>query len=104
MRWRMFDQSTEKDYTYKEIWETHSCVVDLLISECDKSEDQIAILLEQSVGLRPEDRNEVLGFVDAAIQDIHQVHYSAWHSLRGILAHHRSHPEAQWALPEGILV
>jgi len=104
MRWRMFDQITEKVYTYNEIWETHSSVVDLLISICDKSEDQIATLIKKSVGLSPEDRNKVLGFVEAVFEDIHQVNYTVWHALRGILAHHRSHPDTHWALPEEILV
>ncbi|TDH23442.1 hypothetical protein EXU57_16665 [Segetibacter sp. 3557_3] len=103
MRWRLFDQITEKAYTYNEIWETYSSAVDLLISICNKSEDQIATLIQKSVELRPGDRNKILEYVGAAIEEIHQVHYTTWHALRGILARHRSYPESPWALPEEIL-
>ncbi len=103
MRWRTFDQTFEKTYMYKEIWETHSIVVDLLLSICDFSEDKISNLLKESVGLRPNDRDTILTFIEKSIGEIKQTDYTAWQTLRGILNHNRSHPEMHWALDEGEL-
>ncbi len=100
MRWRMFDQSFEKIYTYKEIWGTHSAVVDMLISICDFQEESIATLLKESVNLRPNDRDSILTFIESSIDKIKQTNFTSWHALRGILFHHRSHPDMHWSLPE----
>jgi hypothetical protein len=100
MRWRTFEQSFEKNYTYKEIWETHSTVIDILISISGLDEERIATLLKESVNVRPNDRDKILNFIEASIDKIKQTNFTIWHATRGILFHHRSHPDMHWALPE----
>ncbi|NBG67154.1 hypothetical protein [Acidiluteibacter ferrifornacis] len=97
-RWRMFNLETEKPITYKEIYDTHSTAVDLLLSIIDKQESKIGILIEESVNLSPHDRDKVLSYVERAISKFNQIEYNAWHSTRELLYHHRSYPDAQWAL------
>lgn len=104
MRWRMFDQSFEKTYTYKEIWETHSIVVDLLLSICDFSEAKISDLIKEAVNLRPNDRDTILSFIEKSIGKIKQADFTLWQTIRGILNHHRSNLEMHWALHEDDLV
>lgn len=106
MRWRIFNQNLEKSITYKEkeIWDTHTSVVKLLLSIFDNSEAKLTQLINDSVNLSPNDRDKVLTFIETNLENIDQVNYSAWHSLRKLLSHHRSYPDADWSLPESELV
>lgn len=104
MRWRTFDQTFEKTYTYKEIWETHSIVVELLLSISDFSEAKISNLITESVNLSPNDKNTILSFVEKHVDKIKLTDYTLWQTIRGILNHHRSHPEMHWALHENDLL
>lgn len=104
MRWRLFDRNTHLIYTYKEIWDTHSFVVSLLIKLFDNSEVKFSQLLEKSVNFSPKDRNTVLEWAEKVLADVNQKDFQAWHGIRKILHHHRSHPDADWALPEEQLV
>ena len=103
-RWRMFNLETEKPITYKEIYDTHSFAVDLLLSIIDNQESKLGKLIEESVTLSPQDRDKVLSYVESAISELSQVDYTIWHSTRKLLHHHRSFPDAQWALHEDDLV
>jgi hypothetical protein len=103
MRWRMFDKNSHLDYTYKEIWDTHSYAIDLMISIFDHSEDKFSQFVEDSVNLSSNDRTRVLEFLESELINIKQSEYKAWHSIRKILSHHRSHLETNWALPEEVL-
>ncbi|QMU28801.1 hypothetical protein [Adhaeribacter radiodurans] len=100
MRWRMLDHSFDKSYTYKEIWDTHSEVVDIIISVFDYSEGQLSDLLESIINLSIQDREILLSFLDSELDKIQQVEYNAWHTLRNNLSHHRSYPDTDWALSE----
>ncbi|MCD4747546.1 MAG: hypothetical protein K8R58_14720 [Bacteroidales bacterium] len=102
-RWRMFDFKTEKAITYKEIYDTHSTVIDLLINIFDYAENKLAKLIEESVNLSMNDRDTILSFVEKVIPNVKYEEYTAWHSVREILYHHRSHPNTQWVLPESEL-
>ncbi|MCX6234451.1 MAG: hypothetical protein NT175_06955 [Bacteroidetes bacterium] len=103
-RWRMFELETEKPITYKEIYKTHSAVVEILIAIFDFTESKLATLIEESVNLLPHERNKVLSFVEKVVHEVKQVEFVAWHTLRKILSHHRSYPDSHWALPESELV
>ena len=103
-RWRMFDLVTEKSITYKEIYKTHSTVVELLISSFDFTETKLSKLIEESVNLLPNDRDKVLLFVEKVVSEVKQVNYDAWSALRRILYMHRSHPDANWAIEESELI
>ncbi|WP_367388131.1 hypothetical protein [Lewinella sp. LCG006] len=103
MRWRMLEHSFDKNYTYKEIWETHSEVVDIMISVFDYSENQLSDILQGIDNLSPHDREKLLIFLGSELDKIEQLEYTAWHTLRNNLSHHRSHPDTNWALPENEL-
>ncbi|QMU26601.1 hypothetical protein [Adhaeribacter radiodurans] len=100
MRWRMLDHSFDKNYTYKEIWDTHSEVVNIMVSVFDYSEGQLSDILEGIINLSIQDRESLLSFLDSELDKIQQVEYTAWHTLRNKLSHHRSYPDTEWALPE----
>ncbi|MCB0539886.1 MAG: hypothetical protein KDE33_20385, partial [Bacteroidetes bacterium] len=103
MRWRMFELQTEKPITYKEIYDTHSAAVEMLISIFDSTESKLSQLIEESVNLSPNDRDKLLTFIEKILPSVKQVEFTAWHSTRRILAHHRSHPDTDWALHENQL-
>ena len=103
-RWRIYHLATEKPITYNEIYNTHSVVVDLLISLTGNQESKLAKLLDESDKLLPKDRDKILDFVESEISEIEQYDYSIWHTLRNLLYHHRSHPDAKWALPKEMLI
>ena len=103
MRWRLFEHDFEIRYTYQEIFKTHSEIVDILLSIFDWSESKLENLIEVSVNLLPKDRNKILTFLDKNTSIIQQTDYLPWHKIRSILSHHRSYPDAKWALSEAEL-
>lgn len=64
MRWRMFDRNTNLKYTYQEIWDTHSTVIEILINLFDYNEDKFAQLVNKVTELSPKDRERVLTWAD----------------------------------------
>lgn len=104
MRWRMFYTNTNITYTYQEIWDTHSAVIEMLINLFDNNEEKFSQLIKETVNLSPKDRKRVLDWADVVYPNIKQEKYSTWEAIRGILNHHRSHPDADWALPEYELI
>lgn len=103
MRWRMFDKNTNLAYTYEEIWKTHSEVIEMLITIFDNDELKFAQLIEEIPNLSPKDRKRVLDWAEDTYQNVQQLDFSSWESLRKILNQHRSHPDTDWALPESEL-
>lgn len=104
MRWRMFDKNTNLTYTYQEIWNTHSAVIEMLINLFDNDEENFSQLIKETTNLSPKDRKRVLDWADEVYPNIKQENFSTWEAIRGILNHHRSHPDTDWALPETELV
>lgn len=102
MRWRLFDEKLEKPITYEEIWNTHSAVVELLISIFDDSEDKLSKLIEESANnaLPQKERYQIIDFLDTRLGSINQKTYVAWSKLREVLSRHRSHSDTDWALSE----
>jgi hypothetical protein len=103
MRWRMFDKNTNLKYTYKEIWDTHSTVIEMLVNLFDYDENKFAQLINETTSLNPKDRNRVLNWADEVYLKVVQKSFSTWAKIRKILNHHRSHPDTNWALPESEL-
>ncbi len=103
MRWRMFDKNTNLKYTYQEIWDTHSAVIEMLINLFDYDETKFAQLIDEIPNLRPSDREMVFKWADEVCLKVKQDEYTTWETIRKILNHHRSHPETDWALPESEL-
>lgn len=104
MRWRMFEKNTNLTYTYQEIWNTHSAVIEMLIHIFDNDEEKFSQLIKETTNLSPNDRKKVLDWADEVYPNIKQEKFSTWETIRGILNHHRSHPDTDWALPESELV
>ncbi len=103
MRWRMFDKNTNLSYTWNEIWDTHSAVVEMLINLFDNDEEKFSQLIKETTNLSPKDRKRVLDWADEVCPNIKQEKFTTWETIRGILNHHRSHPGTDWALPESEL-
>ena len=105
MRWRLFERSFEQRYTWPEIFATHSRIIELLIEYFDYSEKKLIDLLDKSESkqIRPADREKVLSFIESNLDKIKITDNSVWQELRNTLSQHRSHANAPWALPEGIL-
>jgi hypothetical protein len=105
LRWRLFERSFDPKYKWDEIFDTHSMVIDLLIQYFDFSEDKLVVLLEKSESkqLKHSDRSKLLLFIESNLDKIIIKKNFAWHAIRGFLSKHRSHPDAEWALPEGEL-
>src|SRR5690606_24499078 len=103
MRWRIFDKNINLSYTYEEIWKTHSEVIEMLITIFDNDELKFAQLIEEIPNLSPKDRKRVLDWAEDTYQNVQQLDFSSWESLRKILNQHRSHPDTDWALPESEL-
>ena len=102
MRWRLFDKILYKPKTYQEIRDTHSEVIDLLISLFDDSEQKLAKLIKKSASnsLSQKDRNRILDYLEERLDKVVQTEYIAWTSIREILSRHRSCSDANWALKE----
>ncbi len=103
MRWRLLYQILNKPITYQEIYETHTAVIGMLLEAYDFSETQLSTLIDLTVTLQQKDRNKVLSFIAASLEKVTIIDNSAWHTLRKILSHHRSFPNARWALQESEL-
>lgn len=104
MRWRMFDKNTKLNYTYQEIWDTHSKVVEMLIQLFDYDETKLSQLIDETPNLHPRDRKSVFDWADGVCLKVEQKNFTTWATIRKILNHHRSHPDTDWALAETELV
>lgn len=104
MRWRLFDENTSLSYSYKEMEDTHSNVIAMLISFVDNDEDKISQLIRKVPELSVENRKRVLDWTDEVLPSIRQEKFLIWGIIREILHRHRSVPGASWALPESELV
>jgi hypothetical protein len=103
MRWRMFDNNTNLKYTYQEIWDTHSTVIEMLIELFDYDENKFSQLINEVTNLSTKDRDRVLTWADEVCLKVEQKSFTTWATIRKILNHHRSHPDTDWALPESEL-
>lgn len=103
-RWRVFDQSTEVIVTYKELSESYTAIIDLLLELYDGTEDRYCQLIEAVQYLCPWDRKKVIEWAKETGVTLKQESYCTVNALRGVLNRHRSHPDANWVLPESDLV
>lgn len=104
MRWRLFEKNTNLQRTYKEIDETHSYVLDLLIQEFDNKEEKFVELIAISTTLRNGgDNDKILSFIESVYKNIEHNQGTARNQIRKILSKHRTYLDAAWSLPEEIL-
>ena len=100
MRWKIFDKNTHLSYTYQEIWNTHTFVVELLLNLFDYTEEKFSQLIDESVSLAPNDRKRIWDWADITYSKVQQKDFITWETIRKILNHHRSYSYTDWALPE----
>jgi hypothetical protein len=98
MRWRMFDKTFTKQYQKKEILDTHSAIIDILISSFDYSEQKFSQILNKSVHLNQYDRRKVLDFSESIYSKVVQIKFTAWHTLREIISSQKSFPNSEISL------
>ena len=98
MRWRMFWEKTDLNYTDQEWFDMYSEVVDMLISLCDGDETRFSDLIEAASQRRPRDRERILEWAQETVGNTEHKKGQAWHTLRRILNHYKQYPDAEWAL------
>lgn len=98
MRWRMFWEKTDLNYTNRECFDMYSEVVDMLISLCDGDETRFSDLIEATPDCMPRDREWILKWAQETVGNIEHKKGQAWHTLRRILNQHKQYPDTDWAL------
>lgn len=98
MRWRMFWEKTDLNYTYREWFDMCSEAVGMLISLCDGDETRFSDLIEAAPDCTPMDRERILKWAQETVGNIEHKKGQAWHTLCRILNHHKQYPDAEWAL------
>ena len=100
MRWRNFNQVLPNYFNIKEVQDTHTIVIELLLEIFDFSEKRLEQLIDETVLMIPSDRDKVFKFIHRSIDKIEQEEYTSWNRLRDLLDRHRSYPNTNWALSE----
>lgn len=103
-RWRIFDLNTNIRYTHQEIWESYSYIVDFLFDLFNGDELKFSTMIEKSVAFPVHLRKKVYDWAEKTFTEVEQIEYNTWNTIREILHHHRSFPDADWSLPETELV
>lgn len=98
MRWRMFWEKTDLNYTYREWFDMCSEAVGMLISLCDGDETRFSDLIEAAPDCTPMDRERILKWAQETVGNIEHKKGQAWHTLRRILNQHKQYPDTDWAL------
>ena len=104
MRYRMAEERIVDGETYENMFKMQSLAVAILMDVFDKTDTVFRELLERSVELNYNDRNNVLDFLEAELKDTPREDNSTWESLRKIISKHRTFKDTDWSLPEEILV
>lgn len=103
MRWRLSDETIPHGVTYDELYKTHTKAIELLLESFDQTEDGFNELIEKSFDLNHWDREKVLDFLEQHLEKIEHTTNKTWHTLRKSVGRYRTHPDADWSLPEVIL-
>lgn len=103
MRWRMFWEKADLNYTDQEWFDMCSEVIDMLIALCDGDETRFSDLIKAAPDCTPSDRERILKWAQEAVCSIEYKKGKAWSTLRGILNEHKQYSDADWALRENEL-
>ena len=103
MRWRMFWEATDLNYTDQEWFDMCSEVIDMLIALCDGDETRFSDLIKAAPDCTPRDRERILKWAQEAVCSIEHKKGKAWSTIRGILNEHKQYSDADWALRENEL-
>lgn len=100
-RWRDFSVENEEVITYGLILDGAIALSERLVQDAQLDPQRWAELIGHIPNLTPQWRQKTLSVLSSASQSISDdtSRMPIWAALRQLLHHHRSFPEAQWALP-----
>ncbi len=104
MRWRLSDETIPHGVSYEELYNTYSLAIELLFDQFDDTEASFDLLVEKSFDLNPWDREKVLDFLEQHLDKVDHATNKSWHTLRKMVGRHRTYPDADWSLPEEVLL
>ena len=99
-RWRQFSEKTEHTITIAEHWESIKAITKRLLLHVGNDGQRWAKMLENFSALPPEQRHKIIEQLLFCADKISYGRSEVWNKLRKVLSHHRSFPDADWALPE----
>lgn len=99
-RWRQFSEKEKNTITVAEHWESIKAIAERLLLHVDDNGQRWAKVLENISVLPPEQRHGIIEQLSSCVDRISNGRSEVWNKLRKILSHHRSFPDADWALPE----
>jgi len=99
-RWRQFSEKTENTITIAEHWESIKAITNRLLANIGDDGLRWAKMLENVSSLPREQRQRTIEQLSSCVDKISNGRSEVWNNLRKILSHHRSFPDANWALPE----
>lgn len=99
-RWRQFSEKTENTITIAEHWESIKAITERLLLHVDNDGQRWAKILENFSALPPRERQRIIEQLLSCAYKISNGRSEVWNKLRTTLSHHRSFPDADWALPE----
>ena len=103
-RWRDYSVDQVEAVTWGLIRQAAGAISERLINDVGLNPERWSLLLDRLSDLAP-DAERALDSIEAAELQITEKAARAtfWSKLRDVLHHHRQFPDAQWALPEGVL-
>lgn len=101
-RWRDFEVAEPEQITNLTIFEGASALADRLIADADLDPQRWADLIDQLPSFNPEWRNRAWNRLAEVANEIadDEGRLPIWSTLRRVIGHHRSFPNANWALPK----
>ena len=99
-RWRKFSEKTENAITIAGHLEGIKAITSRLLTHVGNDGHRWVEVLENFSNLPPKERNDVIKQLLSFADEISKGRLEVWNKLRSILSHHRSYPDANWALPE----
>ena len=100
-RWRKFNYDVQV-ITYPELHKAYSEVLTICLEIVGYDVNKLGQLIDLSDILEPH-KDRTLEYIKNKIKNIEDTDQKIWMELRNMLGHHRSHPSAQWAIPEKAL-
>ena len=102
-KWRDFEVADPEQITNLTIFEGASVLADRLVADAGSHSEPWADLIKSLPSFNPEWRdkawNRLADVANEVADDTSRV--PIWSALRSVISHHRSFPEANWALPQG---
>ncbi len=99
-RWRQFSERTKNSITTAEHLEGIKAITERLLQHVGNDGHRWVNILDNFSSLPSEERNKIIEKLSACVDKISNRRSELWNKIRAMLSHHRSFPDAAWALPE----